>query len=371
MISADPVSIASVLAFIGASKDIIAILRAMKSAKKEEGIMVQEFIHEIKFLETLGRHLKKLMEDEPNAGSITSSSAFTDLMKYMEDSRVTLVSVLEKYNAVKPSKIRRFLRRTTWHFRKEDLEELLSKIRHCKLSITNALDVCQIETLRTIMIEQTQAQVREEFMKWLNPGSWDIDYAANVEQSRINSLTTNKILNALKDSHGELRFYPCESSKERNAIFASLITALRAELGGASNTAIAYYSFPHNRSTNGSAPMISALIAQMCRGLSSVPTEVITLFKENSTQSQRSPELLFKIFKILSRRFQRIHILLNTITKDAGEDIGLLDFKKRMELECPTVSGFLLIRQEPQPLPKLVKQTSTFRPVEERGSAVD
>ncbi|KIJ43105.1 hypothetical protein M422DRAFT_253605 [Sphaerobolus stellatus SS14] len=246
-----------------------------------------------------------------------SSSTFIDLTTYMEDARVTLVSVLEKYKAVKPSKIRRFLRRTTWHFRKEDLEELLLKIRHCKPSITNALDVCQIETLRTIMIEQTQAQVREEFMKWLNAGSWDIDYAANIVMESYD-------------------FIHVKAAKKRNAIFASLITTLRAELGGASNTAIAYYSFPHNRSTNGSAPMISALIAQMCRGLSCVPTEVITLFKENSTQSQRSPKLLFKIFKILSRRFQRIHILLNTITKDAGEDIGLLDFKKWMELECPT-----------------------------------
>ncbi|KIJ38089.1 hypothetical protein M422DRAFT_259238 [Sphaerobolus stellatus SS14] len=180
MISADPLSIASVLAFIGASKDVIAILKAMKSAKKEEGIMIQDFIREIQFLETLGRHLKKIMEDEPNAGSITSSSTFTDLMIYMEDARVTLVSVLKKYNAVKPSKIRRFLRRTTWHFRKQDLEELLSKIRHYKLSITNALDVYQIETLRTIMIEQTQAQVREKFMKWLNAGSWDINYATNI-----------------------------------------------------------------------------------------------------------------------------------------------------------------------------------------------
>ncbi|KIJ26490.1 hypothetical protein M422DRAFT_272415 [Sphaerobolus stellatus SS14] len=354
--SADPLSIASVLAFIQACGEGIKIAKAMKNANKEEKIIASELEIEIRFLETLGEQLERIMKEETVAGSITSSSTFKELTIYMEKVRSPLVSFVEKYNASEPPRIKRFWGRVTWLYRKEQLQDLLSKIRHCKSSITTALDVCHVEISQAIRKEQGQIRVRKDIMKWLEPGSWDINYAATVGQSKAGThFLESKAFSEIKNSKGgALKFVPCDNTEEGNAIFASIIRALQAEFGAAPNTAILYYSFGHNPSAKGDIPMISALVAQLCQDLSNIPPEVITLYKDNSSQAQKSSELLFQIFSILARQFERIYVVMNATTKDSNaQQMELSNFKKWTKITFP--STVILICQASQPLSNIVQ----------------
>ncbi|KIJ47264.1 hypothetical protein M422DRAFT_249115 [Sphaerobolus stellatus SS14] len=162
--SADPLSIASVLAFIQAYGEGSKIAKAMKNANKEEKTMTHDLGIEIQLLDTLGEHVRKIIKDEAGTWSMTTSSAFKELATYME-ARLPLVAFVQEYNAAAPSGIKKFMRRATWLFRKERLQDLLSKIRHCKSSMTTALEVCQLEISQANRKEQGQIRVHKNIMK--------------------------------------------------------------------------------------------------------------------------------------------------------------------------------------------------------------
>ncbi|KIJ56045.1 hypothetical protein M422DRAFT_239236 [Sphaerobolus stellatus SS14] len=134
--STDPLSIASVLAFIQACREGIKIAKAMKGANKEAKLMAHELGIEIQLLDTLGEHVEKIIKDEAGTGSIITSSAFKELATYME-ARLQLVAFVQEYNAAVPSRIKRFMRRATWLFRKERLQDITKadKRYNCNYSV--------------------------------------------------------------------------------------------------------------------------------------------------------------------------------------------------------------------------------------------
>ncbi|KIJ56046.1 hypothetical protein M422DRAFT_239237 [Sphaerobolus stellatus SS14] len=139
-------------------------------------------------------------------------------------------------------------------------------------------------------------------MKWLEPGSWDINYAANVGESKAGThFLESKAFNEIK-----------------------------------------------NGEAKGVIPMISALVAQLCRDLPNLPPEVITLYKDNPSQAQKSSKLLFEIFSILARQFKRIYVIMNATTEDSNaQQIGLLNFRKWIKIPSPSTANAIILTLTP------------------------
>ncbi|KIJ42077.1 hypothetical protein M422DRAFT_254777 [Sphaerobolus stellatus SS14] len=156
--------------------------------------MTQELQNEISFIDALCPHLEKIVEDEVESGTLTSSSTFRELAVYMVNARAPLDAFIKKFDTAKPSRIKRFTRSAPWRSRKEGLQDLLP-------------------------------HVREGFMKWLAPGDWDINYAEDVPENAETKAATNflarKAFNDLRDSQGgELNPIPCGNMEEGNAVLS-------------------------------------------------------------------------------------------------------------------------------------------------------
>ncbi|GJJ11776.1 hypothetical protein Clacol_006014 [Clathrus columnatus] len=347
----DPLSItAAITGFIQFTTPIVAYIRSISNAPKDQRDALEEIERECVFLERTLSELKSLVEHYNTTGLQNSNDHvdFTFLVQCLGDCKRPLQKIMDQLQAPGSSSRIGLANRLKWPLRKEQMAKLVDSIDKCKHSITTLLSVKQYHVL-TILQGEREETLRKSIIEWL----WDIEIHSPLEDAQTKRHKDTGAWFLQGDSFKE---YQEKSGKHiwlygipgcgKTILAASIISELRKHCQQSDSLGLAFFMISFRESQKQTVLIIlKSIVAQLCQRLERIPKAIEDVYKANLAGPSRT--CLFEILHALDKIFNKTYLVFDALDEILHtERPALMDILRKLITEFHNINLIVSSRRE-------------------------
>ncbi|KIJ28059.1 hypothetical protein M422DRAFT_270694 [Sphaerobolus stellatus SS14] len=313
----DPLSIsASIVGFLQFTGQIGTTLSKFIQADKDAKKAITELQDEINYLERIVNELKSLIHDHSTTLG-NSIGDFSQLQVCLDKCIVQLKDFIDEIKPPVSKWTRKGLKnRIKWILKDEEKQSLVNLVSQHKNSLHFELTARQSRTIHQMRVAQTE-QYRDKIIQWLDI----VEVSSNYDRARSNCHTgtgqwflQGQAFKEYKNNSGNCVWLYGKAGCGKTILSGSIIDDLKnhVKLEANSTTVLAYFFFSYTDDKKQTVyNMLSSIAAQLCKRIQNIPSEVVSLYKENITRPPSS--VLLSIIKCISRLFRKTYIVLDAL----------------------------------------------------------